>query len=388
MNERGQDVLDDRLDRRLGDLLATEAEDLGGAPTAEEMTIRVARRVSTVPVAAAGRPLGALRPAALLVALLALLVALLALVLAQRPDTRPLGGERMIVIDDRAIDPVTGGPVPGPCLACGPSGFPDASGRIRFASWSADGSRLAYVDTGSSIVVVDVRAGSVVPTGACAGCVAEEPTGIPPMGSISVSPGGREVAFSEDGRIRVVDVATGSVRDLATDPRAGPASAPAWSPDGRWVAYMVGSGGQRGGGGLWRVAADGTGTPQRIAEGSVGDPAWSPDGTTIAYLDRSPDRPGLWVVGVEGGNVDGGQPRRLTTDAGCFLSSGAPVWAPDGTSIAVGITSYGPDGSSCGLWLVDPSDTGREPAFLADGRGSHAAWRPDPTGIESARPGP
>lgn len=376
MSERGGDGVDERFDRRLADLLAAEAEDVGGAPTAREMTLRVARRVPGAPrdVAATAlvraRPPGALRVALLLAALTAILLALLALVMAQRPETRLFGDEGMIVLDERAIDPVTGETVPGPCPACGPDGLPRTTGRLRFPSWSADGTLLAYLDPDASVMVVDVRSGVVTPTGACVGCVDARPADLPPRGAVSMAPDGRQVAFAEAGRIKVVDVATRRVREL-TDGDA--ASAPAWSPDGRTVAYMVGGDGRRGGGGIWLVDADGQGTPRRILEGDVGDPAWSPDGMTLAYTDASPEADGLWVI-----DVDGRQPRRLTTDAGCFLSSGAPVWAPDGSSIAVGIETHAPEGMSCGLWLVDPSDPARAPTRLADGRGSHAAWRPSP----------
>jgi Tol biopolymer transport system component len=189
------------------------------------------------------------------------------------------------------------------------------------------------------------------------------------MGSIALSPDGREVAYGEDGRIRVVEVATGEVRDLVVPPDGQSASAPAWSPDGSTIGYMVGTLAHRSGGGIWGVPADG-GSPVRLLDGEVGDPAWSPDGSRIAYLSTSTAQRGLWVL-----DVVSGETRRSRRDAGCLLSSGAPVWAPDGTAIAVGATTQDGDSLACTLWLVAPDGPVQAQRPIADGRASHAAWR-------------
>ncbi|HMO59444.1 MAG TPA: S9 family peptidase, partial [Roseiflexaceae bacterium] len=81
----------------------------------------------------------------------------------------------------------------------------------------------------------------------------------------------------------------------------------AWSPDGRWIAYVENHNGTQQ---LRRVAAGG-GTPEIVVAppiGVVAVPAWSPDGRQLAYLYGSPTTPNdLWCVAAVGGT-----PRRLT----------------------------------------------------------------------------
>jgi Tol biopolymer transport system component len=340
------------------------------------MSLRIAGRVGTDGTSADPRGLGRrgfaprVRSTVLLGLSLVLLVALLGILGAQRLSPEPVSVNGEIVLDDRAIDWRTGGKVTGPCIGCGGSGFPSAQGGgIRFPSFDARGDRLAYVGSSGSISVVDLASGVTTRTDACAGC-AHDTGGIPPIGSIALSPDARDVAYGEDGRIRVVEVATGKVRDLVEPPDGQVASAPAWSPDGSTIGYMVGTPAHRSGGGIWGVPADG-GSPVLLLDGEVSDPAWSPDGSRIAYLDTSTARRGLWVL-----DVTSGETRRARTDAGCFLSSGAPVWAPDGTAIAVGVTTQDGDALACTLWLVPPDGAPEGQRAITDGRASHAAWRP------------
>ena len=63
--------------------------------------------------------------------------------------------------------------------------------------------------------------------------------------------------------------------------------------------------------------ADGTNQQQLTTGG--GNPAWSPDGRTIAYRNTS-----IWAIDADGTNQ-----RRLTADA-----TGSPAWSPDGSKIA------------------------------------------------------
>ena len=80
-------------------------------------------------------------------------------------------------------------------------------------------------------------------------------------GEIAWSPDGTRVAYAvrrsdRSSRIRVADARTGAWRDLDARP-AGVDAAPAWSPDGRYLAFYS----DRGGGDpdLWLMRADGSG---------------------------------------------------------------------------------------------------------------------------------
>ncbi len=98
------------------------------------------------------------------------------------------------------------------------------------------------------------------------------------------SPDGRELAFSSDrgnaNRGVFVIAADGSGLRRLT-PTDSVASDPAWSPDGRRLAYSNGEA---------VVLTDQTGSAQEPILETVGqnvrDPAWSPDGKLIAYTPR------------------------------------------------------------------------------------------------------
>jgi Tol biopolymer transport system component len=107
------------------------------------------------------------------------------------------------------------------------------------------------------------------------------------------SPDGRRAVFSVLTRLYIIDTPAGDTASAATMHRTPPprvltsegvrAFQPAWSPDGRWVAYVTWD---TDGGHIWRIAADGRGQPQRLTRvpAFYTDLAWSPDGARIVAL--------------------------------------------------------------------------------------------------------
>jgi Tol biopolymer transport system component len=89
---------------------------------------------------------------------------------------------------------------------------------------------------------------------------------------------------------------------------------PAWSPDGKWLAFERA-------GRIYVIEADGTGL-RRLTTG--GQPTWSPDGRQIAFDDGQ----SLFVMRVKGGRV-----RRLYRAADNAYIDGL-TWSPDGRRIA------------------------------------------------------
>jgi Tol biopolymer transport system component/imidazolonepropionase-like amidohydrolase len=116
------------------------------------------------------------------------------------------------------------------------------------------------------------------------------------------SPDGSRLAFSALGRIWVAE-ADGSSPVRLTDADVTEQH-PAWSPDGRWIAYVTWDGT---GGSIMRVPADGTGMPERLTtrQATYLTPAWSPDGSRIVAL-RGPARAYLEspTAGAAGQAVD------------------------------------------------------------------------------------
>ena len=129
---------------------------------------------------------------------------------------------------------------------------------------------------------------------------------------------------------------------------------PTWSPDGESLVFASARHGARDdddASDLWRVPAKG-GTPQRLTAtaGPVMLPAFSPDGRTIAFLARA-------ELNAYGRNVqlftvpaDGGQATCVTSalDRSCGALHVRPSWSPDGRSLTVAAEDRG----DIGLWRV------------------------------------
>ena len=82
---------------------------------------------------------------------------------------------------------------------------------------------------------------------------------------------------------------------------------------------------------LWLVDTTGATPPRPLTEGPRDSaPAWSPDGRWIAFL-RAPEdgKPQLHLL-----PTDVGDARRVTTDEQHPLGAGAPRWSPDSTRLA------------------------------------------------------
>jgi dipeptidyl aminopeptidase/acylaminoacyl peptidase len=112
------------------------------------------------------------------------------------------------------------------------------------------------------------------------------------------------------------------------------ASAPAVSPDGRRVVYVVtetDSAANRYRRDLWIASADASGTPRRLtwtASASLGAPSFSPDGRRLAFTSaREGGRPRIWILPL----AEGGEAWPLTDTT---IAAAAPAWSPDGTRIA------------------------------------------------------
>jgi dipeptidyl aminopeptidase/acylaminoacyl peptidase len=112
--------------------------------------------------------------------------------------------------------------------------------------------------------------------------------------------------------------------------------APALSPDGRWVAYVVRSIEPKPDAKddwayrtqLWLAAVDGTIPPRQLTFGTAGNtsPAWSPQGDRIAFVRTvEKGKPQIHLLSLAGGEA-----MPLTK-----LETGAanPRWSPDGTRI-------------------------------------------------------
>ena len=102
----------------------------------------------------------------------------------------------------------------------------------------------------------------------------------------ALSPSGARAVFEFRGEIVTVPAEKGDTRNLTGTPGAHERS-PAWSPDGRQIAYFSDAAGEYA---LHVASQDGKGDPRVLKVAGAGfyrAPIWSPDSQKIAYIDNS-----------------------------------------------------------------------------------------------------
>lgn len=231
---------------------------------------------------------------------------------------------------------------------------------------SADGSLVAFV-IGTPDRETDKPATAIWVAQADGSSPARQFTAGPKDSAPRWSPDGQWLAFISDrgDGTQLYRASLGGGEPLAVTNLPQGVLQPAWSPDGTRLAFIAKTGewkkpedrtaiersAPRVVSGLYSrfdgigwfdgrrshvfvVAAEG-GDPEQITEGDWddGDPAWSPDGREIAFVsDRSETRfdavhRDVWVAGVAGRH----HPRLLTRGRG---TASSPQWSPDGRTIA------------------------------------------------------
>lgn len=197
------------------------------------------------------------------------------------------------------------------------------------------------------------------------------------------SPDGRYLAWASDRAgdalldLWILDTRTGAMRRVTTEPTS--AMSPAWSPDGARLAFLDVDG-------IWRAAsvamvevATGRVTPLHAQLFGPGAPVWSPDGSRVllSALRRYSARfregtnqllsvsttggPDLWHVPVEHLSIDS------RVGAG-------PAVSPDGTTMALvyegqlALLPIAPDGTPLGPPRRVTSEIAHAPSWTADGR--------------------
>jgi dipeptidyl aminopeptidase/acylaminoacyl peptidase len=255
----------------------------------------------------------------------------------------------------------------------------DGRERIRLTStpfsehtprWSPDGRRLAFLssradeDKGAQIWVMDREGGEAVQRSHFDGEISAydwSPDGTKIVFAAEKNPPSAdekrpepividrlqfrldEVGFlgKERTHLFVLDVAAGAVQPLTDGPYDE--IQPAWSPDGKQIAFLSKRGKDPDAHDNWDVYLVGTTPGSAVRQlttspGMEGDPTWnwgdgtprfSPDGKRITYLaGGAPEDAWYGLVQVGEMSVDGG-PQSLPT-AALDRNTIEPIWSPDG----------------------------------------------------------
>jgi TolB protein len=134
---------------------------------------------------------------------------------------------------------------------------------------------------------------------------------------------------------------------LTNDP--GWEGSPAWSPDGRRIAFLSRMAGAGNNGPLWVMNADGSDRQQVLDNtGGAGFVLWSPDGKKLAFHSSLRGNLNLFVVDADGRNF-----RQLTDDS---RVNPAHFWSPDSRSV---VFSNFP-----GLYAIDVDGSNRRELLL------------------------
>ncbi|OYP10463.1 amidohydrolase [Streptomyces sp. FBKL.4005] len=193
---------------------------------------------------------------------------------------------------------------------------------VQMPAWAPDGRSLLYCTDRDGLTAVrrlHLDSGQ------------DEPVTGPGRLYPALSPDGSRLACQDlTGTLLLRDLGTGEervlARPLATD---GPPGAPAWSPDGRYVAFCDRNRLNhrfREGYHLIRVLDTRTGTEKRhlpaahqsLSDRAAAGPVWSPDGRWMALVAES----ALWLLPVTADGTPSGPARRLTDEP-----ADHPTWA-------------------------------------------------------------
>src|SRR5258708_10878936 len=227
-----------------------------------------------------------------------------------------------------------------------------------------------------------------------------------------ISPDGKRVVYEVqkanweenafERNLWIVDVASGESHALTSAKKSSTNAA--WSPDGKWIAFLSDRPGQikdtpEGKKQLYVISADG-GEGQQLTktENDVNAFDWAPDSKHLAFSMTDPEpkalkdrkekygeysvvhadyqMANLWTIEVPGG-APAAEPKRLS-DGGKF-SAGEFSWSPDGTRIAFSAQKDPAllSSETSALYVAPVSDGAVKKIVSTPGPDTNPKWSPD-----------
>jgi Tol biopolymer transport system component len=178
------------------------------------------------------------------------------------------------------------------------------------------------------------------------------------------SPDGKRITFASrrDGNfeIYVINADGSNLQRLTTT--TSHEDFPAWSPDGKQIVFSRVEGDD----GTYIMNVDGS-DERQLLNFEVFEPAWSPDGARIAFGSDHEGFQGIYVLDVDGNNLQ----KLSSTRAG----ENCPTWSPDGTQIAFASWQDG-DGE---IYVMNADGTSLQKITNNRYEEVFPAWQPKPS---------
>jgi Tol biopolymer transport system component len=253
-----------------------------------------------------------------------------------------------------------------------------------------------------------VRVYEVRPDGTGLRAITKPPANADEDGQPDWSPDGSQVVFHRvynDGRpdSLIVARADGSAPHDVTEPNCTgdclSSEQPAWSPDGKKIAFSRAIGPPPADGpppvvGIFVMDADGSHVEQltqSVPSSGTEDhtPTWSPNGGQIAFMrannTKKPENASsIYVMGADGSNVT--RIRRMPTR---WPGSGVPKWSPDGQSILFDtyclFGACGQSQTGTQLYTIKANGTGLRKLTNLRGNSYDGSWSPSGRSIVFSR---
>ena len=141
--------------------------------------------------------------------------------------------------------------------------------------------------------------------------------------------------------------------------------APAWSPDGNWIAFASKRTGEYH---IYKIDINGKNLKRLTNQGIRNqDPAWSPDGQSIAFSSFGNDGVGIYVM-----DADGKNPRQIINPLHGGGPPRFPDWSPDGKQIACVVSNDG-----VGIYIMDADGQNARRMSPLGTWNYNPAWSPD-----------
>ncbi len=180
----------------------------------------------------------------------------------------------------------------------------DTGGGLSSPTWSSDGKRIAFIKMGSdkqtwSFIIIPSDGTKC--TSDKFECLVKFATGEQYRGGLSWGKGNLlAISYNTTEPSEVYSIFADGQGALNLTKNPADDTAPAWSPDGKLIAFASNREGA-----AWKIFvmnADGSGV-RRLTEGPMDfTPTWSPDGNWIAFASARGGAQEIWMVDIHGGN--------------------------------------------------------------------------------------